>query len=281
MSHPAQTKVIVRVEVVIDGHEPIVRITPQEPGPIRCWVIDFPPPGQPVLVFPSGTGQFLTSANGTAPPRSGSFPQKVWARAYPSIVDPFDDQFDFPPSNAILTVPNPYNGDWAYGPVIPNCAAAMSPSGPSNTTLIVWYQYAGSSVFSHEGVHFRGYISGSGGSVPVPTMGKMSTSISPMMRMTLASQKPLLYATFTGDLASLGSVKLMWNGTTWSGVSTVSSGSSMSLLILDTDYHFVSVGPTTAFVVSGKGNFTEPFVFSMEGVAVGEISGRFEVTITE
>jgi hypothetical protein len=100
--------------------------------------------------------------------------------------------------------------------------------------------------------------------------------------LALAAAGPaLLYATFTGALAKLGTVILTWNGVSWVGESPAGGGCVLSLLGQGGAFQLMAAGPGAAFIVAGQPTVPPQFHWAAQGKALGALSGPFGVTITE
>jgi hypothetical protein len=284
MTRPDESRVTVRVEVVVEGpgHEPRVT-TFAEPGPhaerkrfFTPFRIIFPTPSTLSLpsntpVFPFG-GKQCIEASGTALTHQGSFPGRVRAKAYPDPnLDPTGSGFQVPPSDAATDVPLS-DGSWSFtqakGNPVPGAACDGVSGGPNNSTLVVWYDFGSGVPCSIESTPFHGYCpGGSGGS------GSGSGGF--------GSPPTLLHATFTGALATLGTVALAGNGASWLGVSSACGGSLLAFLSDGSSYTLLSAGPGVLFAVSKVPDSTGPFNWSASGTALGSCGGSFTVTITE
>jgi hypothetical protein len=271
MTRPGETRVTVHVEVVVEGQgEPrVTTVAAPTPAPprraVRRLEIKHPPSGGSLPVFPFG-GQQCIEADGTAPTLQGSFPGKVYAKVFPDPnLDPLHTSgFATPPSDAAVDTPDPSDGSWSFtqakGNPVPGAVCNGSGSG-NNNTLVVWYDFGSGTACSIEFTHFYGYcVSGGVGTPPPPTLN----------------------ATFTGALASLGTVALAYNGVSWMGVSSACGGGLLAFLGDGSTYTLLAAGPGVMFAVSNPPDSPDPFGWSATGTAMGSsCAGNFSVTITE
>jgi hypothetical protein len=288
MTKPNESRVTVRVEVVVEGAGEAPRVT----------TIAVPSPGQSVrprlpleihrpvpssLGVPANTpvfafgGKSCIDANGTAWTVFGSFPGKVWAKVYPDPnLNPNQSGFAVPPGDAVCDTPLG-DGSWSFtqakGNPVPGAVCDGISGGPNNCTLVVWYDFGSGIPCSIESTPFHGYCPGGSGA---------SGSVSGMSGAGLGAHLPAtLHATFTGALAALGTVSLAWNGATWLGLSGASGGALLAFLGNGSTYTMLSAGPGALFAVSGTPCSLAPFTWSAFGKALGSSSGAFDVTITE
>jgi hypothetical protein len=272
MTRPGETRVTVHVEVVVEGQgEPRVT-TVTAPSPhllkhaIKPLLIKVPAGGSSIAVFPFG-GNLCIEASGTALTLQGSFPGKVYAKVFPDPnLDPLHASgFATPPADAAVDTPDPSDGSWSFtkakGNPVPGAVCNGSGSG-NNDTLVVWYDFGSGTACSIEFSPFYGYcVSGGLGSAPQP--GPLS-------------------ATFSGALASLGTVALAYNGVSWMGVSGACGGALLAFLGDGTNYTLMAAGPGVLFAVSNPADSPDPFSWSGSGTAMGSsCAGSFNVTITE
>jgi hypothetical protein len=272
MTRPGETKVTVRVEVVVEGQggEPRVTTftTPAQPHPRRGiipLVIVHPAGGDRIPVFPFG-GRQCIEANGTAPTLMGSYPGRAWAMVFPDPhLDPLHQSgFSSPPSGAASDVPDPVDGKWSFtqakGNPVPGAVCNGSGSG-NNNTLVVWYDFGSGAPCSIDFSHFCGYCVSGGSTNPAPPA--------------------TLHATFTGALATLGTVALSWNGVSWLGVSGACGGSLLAFLSNGSSYTLLSAGPGVLFTAANTPDSADPFSWSASATAMGSCAGAFDVIITE
>jgi hypothetical protein len=268
MTRPGETKVTVRVEVVVEGlGEPRVTVAAPEPPPrkaIKPLLIKVPAGGSSIPVFPFG-GQQCIEANGTAvTDGQGSFPGKVFAKVFsdPNLDPLHTSGFATPPPGAASDTPDPVNGTWSFtkakGNPVPGAVCNGSGSG-NNNTLVVWYDFGSGTACSIESSHFYGYCTSGGFGSPPATLS----------------------ATFTGALATLGTVALAYNGVNWMGVSSACGGALLAFLGDGSTYTLLSAGPGVLFALSNPPDSTDPFGWSGSGTAMGTCAGNFTVTITE
>jgi len=153
-----ENKVTVRVEVVIEGAGDAARVTtverptfaPHAGGLVKPLLIITPTPSSNVPVYIIG-GKNCIEATGTSPVVMGSYALKVWAMAYPSpYVDPRQSGLSSPPYGAVSDTPTG-SGGWSFtrakGNAVPG-AGLGGPSGAPNSTLVVWYDFGGSTPLS-------------------------------------------------------------------------------------------------------------------------------------
>jgi hypothetical protein len=273
MTRPGETKVTVRVDVVVEGQgEPRVTAFATPPTyrakqAFKPLAIIHPAGGGSIPVFPFG-GQQCIEADGTAPTLQGSFPGRVYAKVFPDpTLDPqHASGFATPPSDAASDTPDPSDGSWSFtrgkGNPVPGATCNGSGSG-NNNTLVVWYDFGSGTQDSIDFTHFYGYcVSGGFGSAP--------------------PQPTTLNATFTGALATLGTVALAYNGVSWMGVSSACGGALLAFLGNGSTYTLLAAGPGVMFAVSNTPDSPDPFSWSGSGTALGSsCSGSFDVTITE
>jgi hypothetical protein len=218
-------------------------------------------------------GSHVIEACGTCPPRSGSgsMPSRVWARAYPdptvaAAASGGASGYAAPPSGAVSVVPDS-SGNWSFlrsaGKAIAESAYNTSPPGANNSSLVVWYQYGGSSHYGIEATAYYGFLSTGSGSGPC----------------THPFPTPLT-VTFLGELASLGSVTLTWDGTGWTA-SVPNQPREILFLRLGREYRLLLVGPEGVIAATGQQACHTPFVWSGEGTTGGGDRCASRVTVTE
>jgi hypothetical protein len=273
MTRPGETRVTVRVEVVVEGHGEAPSVTTvsapattTRKGGVRPLEIIHPSGSGPVPVFAFG-GNLCIEADGTAPTLEGSYPGKVYAKVYPDPnLDCKSSGLAVPPSDAVSDVPNQTDGTWSFtqakGNPVPGATCANS--GANNNTLVVWYFYGSGIPCSIECKPFQGVCVSGGARAGWPP-----------------SPPATLHATFTGALAALGTVALTSNGPSWFGVSSACGGAFLAFLGAGEAYSLLSAGPGVAFAVGNSANSCDPFEWSGSGTAMGSCAGVFNVTITE
>jgi hypothetical protein len=265
-------KVIVRVEVVVEGLSEPAKATASKPprqslsgrASIEPLAIDPFPDNVPGYLI---GGVYCMEASGTSPLSGGQYAQVVKAMAYPT---PNYTPPATPPGNAATDTPAG-NMNWSFtcakGNPVPGGKFDNILNGPVNSTLVVWYFYGGSASSQSEPGNFHGYVAGSG-------------SASELAIARGARGPAVLHAAFTGALASLGAVALVWNGVSWVGIS--SSGSAvLSFCCHEGVYQLTSAGPATSFIVAAHPRSHEPFSWAAEGTGLGALAGPFGVTIVE
>jgi hypothetical protein len=275
MTRPGETKVTVRVEVVVEGYgeEPHVTTVTEPFGRTprrRFKVMEIlnPGGGSLVPVFPYN-GQMCIEADGEClTSSSGSFPGRVRAMVFPG---PNPSGLpSSPPPGAASDVPT-LDGKWSFkqskGNPVPGATCGGSGSG-NNNTLVVWYDFGSGIPYSSESTPFVGYCvsggpSGSGSGIGVPP------------------PPGTLHAGFSGALASLGTVALAWSGVGWLGAASGCGGSLLMFFGDGTSYTLVATGPGVLFSVTNSPNSASPFSWSASGSALGSCAGAFDVVITE
>lgn len=280
MTTSGEGKVIVRVEVVIEGLGAAAKVTTSEAayaaalGPprrtlperdlIKPLAIDSFPPNVPVYII---DGQNCIEASGTSPLVGGAYAQMVQAIAYPKpdVTPPAT-----PPAGAVTDMPAG-NKNWSFtrvkGNPVPGATYDNILDGPDNSTFAVWYFYNSSSPSESEFSSFHGYIAS-------------SASASQLAIAHGTAGPAVLHAVFTGALGALGTVTLTWNGVSWAGVS--SNGSAvLSFRGHGRAFELLSAGPATAFIAAAQPSSLQPFSWAVEGAAQGALAGHFRVTITE
>jgi hypothetical protein len=280
MTTPSGGKVIVRVEVVVEGvsaaakattSEAVLPIAVEPPrqsltdsGLMKPQLIPPFPANVPVFII---SGQNCIEASGTSPLKGGAYAQVVKAIAYPmpDVTPP-----STPPAGAVVDTPAG-NQNWSFTRAknnpVPGATYDNILNGPNNSSLAVWYFYGGSTSPQSDSCSFHGYIGGSG-----------SACESAIARG--AAGPAVLHAAFTGALASLGTVTLSWNGVSWAGLST-GGDAVLSFLGHSGAFQLMSAGPRTAFIVAAHPIAHQPFSWTAVGMAQGQLAGPFVVTIVE
>lgn len=274
MAQPNENRVTVHVTVVVEGGQAgvVMEAAPKIVPPRQLFrAIDYPLSGQDTPVT-ACSGMYCTPAHGTAPLSSGTsqYPYTAWALAYPST-SVIPTQHPQPDPGAVSTLVNRSTGAWNFSQV-PGAKCEAKPAGIDNSTLMVWYDYnppsSGPPHFANTDlITFPGKCPASGGGVPL-----LAYAIHP---------SETLYATFTGKLASLGTVTLKWNGAGWVGHSSGERAAVFSFLDYAGTFQLLGTGPGTAFVVAGRPRAARPFSWTAHGEAFGPLAGVFEVTIVE
>ena len=218
-------------------------------------------------------------ARGGSLSSEGSYPNLIWAKAFPQTnVSPLAQaNWEPPDDGSAVSVLPAGDGTWAFlrgsdpgpGNSIPGAAFDNTPGNPPNSSLLVWYEYDGDEIeYTVESANFHGYI---------PPGSKSPTSCAVPAHVAART----LVASFTGALAVLGRVNLVWNGVSWTGLSSLNGGSVLTLTQNDQTYQLHSSGPGTSYVVAGKMKSFRPFSWEATGTAVGNVHGNFKVHITE
>jgi hypothetical protein len=291
MAQSSDSKVTVRVEVIVDGVRE--KSEGHEPGPrVKPFQITSPTPGTDTPVRQAAGGINFISAKGQKLSPSNKPARVVWARVYPA---PNQPQGQRPDCGAISFCPDPAgDGSWffdaAHGNELPGATCDAVPAamgGRDNNTLQVWYDYDDSTPYDRDATNFHGFCpgpggggSGSGSGLSGSTSG-LSGSDSGLVRSTSRLLPATLLATFAGALAPLGSVPLLWNGAGWVGTIPQGGGAILSLLDFNPNFALLSVGPGVAFSVGGAPDSVAPFHWSAQGAALGPYPGPFTVTVTE
>jgi len=282
MTTPESGKVIVRVEVVIEGlgipakvttsetAQPMAVEPPRQPlterDSIKPLAIDPLSANVPVACVIGG--QNCMEASGTSLLLGGTYAQVVKAMAYPTPNYPVPAT---PPAGAATDTPAG-NQNWSFtcakGNAVPGGKFDNILNGPVNSTLVVWYFFSGSgSTEPPDSCNFHGYQGGSG-------------SASELAIARGACGPAVLHATFTGALSSLGTVTLTWNGVSWAGLSS-GGDAVLSFLGHCGAFQLMSAGPGTAFIVASHPLAHQPFSWTAVGMAHGALAGPFGVTIVE
>lgn len=291
MSNSGQDKVTVHVKVVVEGGRAASVETQSQDGlklqtqgglKLLQMGISYPAPcpTDTTIVSQSGGVNYI-EAWGDAPSVNGKLPWQVWALAYNSTgVSTL--QHPKPDVGAVNTTPDPSTGHWSFLQVdnnpVPGAACDGTPcssGGSNNSTFLVWYDYGSPSSpnYSVGSTIFHGYCPGSGGAA---FAFKPATLVVGSHHLAIT-----LHATFTGALAQLGTVALIWNGVSWVGESAAGGGLVLSLLHHDGAFQLMSAGPGTAFIVAGKPKLCPRFSWTADGMARGALAGHFTVTIVE
>jgi hypothetical protein len=260
--------VTVRVEVIVGGKPAPVRIMAGR----RQQQLDLPfvqivrPTSYPPYATPvrQAGGVNYISAGGQS---SGI--SEVRGKVYDISINPAQSQYASPPTTGYIEGTYYLEGSWSFIPANNNDLPVVNCDNgrQNNNILIVWGNCG--SYWTNDFTEFYAGCSGSSspgiGGVPV-----------------VALQLPVstLRASFTGALAKLGTVCLEWNGAAWVGKSE-NGAAAVTFLCFEPDCHLMSSGPATAFAVSGPPDSLKPFHWSAVGMALGEFSGRFKITITE
>jgi hypothetical protein len=273
---PSQSKVTVRVEVVVEGGQatPLVKTFLKERN------VQYPQPSPADTPVRQSGGVNYINAGGGSTVVLGHYPSVVYAMAYPNTTtDPNDPANATPPAGAVSDN-TLADGTWSFtqakGNQVPGAKCDGTSGAPNNSTLLVWYDYGGSPhQYTVEAMYFHGYCPAGSGSGP--GLGAEARTV----RVGCELLSTTLHATFTGALSALRTVKLAWNGASWVGETAGGGGSVLSFLWHDPVFQLLSAGPGTAFVVAGRPGSFHPFHWSAAGTALGASAGPFGVTITE
>jgi hypothetical protein len=272
MSDHKDNRVTVRVEVIVDG----VTVTGGQPVYLKPYRTDQPTPSPSNTPVRQADGVNYVDAKGILT-LSGNPAWVVRAKAYPDpALDPTLPQFKNPPADAVVDIPLS-DGSWsctqAKNNQVPGAACDGTSGGPNNSTLLVWYGFPGQTEFKIEATRFHGYCpvaatgsgvgSGSGSGPPLIDPGQIANQ---------------LYATFTGDLAAVGTVTLTRNGSAWMGVTLAGGGGFLSFVFGQPNFTLTFVG-ATAFAVSAVPSSISPFLWSAQGSATG--AANFGVNVTQ
>lgn len=266
MTKPIAPKVSIRLEILIDGEEITTRLPePKTKDHERYRRITRPMNGgdTPVVVI---NGINHIAANGESPMQGENYPRQVKARAYPDVnaIPTFN-----PPGNAVTGILLNNGADWRFtqadGNLIPEAKCDAISNGPANSLLAIWYEYA-SGAQSLETTPFHGYCPPQS-SAPIPPMNCCPGSTT-------------LFANFTGSLSPLGSVKLSWNGLSWTATEP-KHGLILTLSSVGGVYQLQGAGRGSAFILAGTPVTAKPLVLSARGNSVGDLLGDFTVTVTE
>jgi hypothetical protein len=199
----------------------------------------------------------------------GKYPTVVKALAYPNTTTtPMQSGMGTPPANAVQGTLSGDGSTWSFS-LVPGAAAPESTLGTGdNSTLIVWFDYGDGTWPQNLYTAFHTYRPPSGG------FGSWEES-------SEGGEPGLLHATFTGSLASLGTLHLTREGGKWAGEPTAGGGCTLAFFCVNGVYYLVSTGPGIHFVVSGTPSSLAPFCWSATGAAIGACAGTFGVTLTE
>ncbi|HEX5273412.1 MAG TPA: hypothetical protein VFW33_23105 [Gemmataceae bacterium] len=279
MSGTGETRVTVRVEVVVEGGGREPRVTTwagpfhaPSPGRPRAQEIINPSGGDPVPVF-ACAGGLCIDANGTAPTSSqGYFPIRVCAIVFPT---PSPTIPSSPPGGAVCITPNATDGTWAFsqaqGNPVPGATCAPPSGSGCNNTLVVWYDFGGGIPLSIESRPFVGVCVSPSGSGP-PLSGAHGPPPPP---------PALLHATFSGSLAGLGTVALASTGAGWIGLTVNGGGALLAFGAAGSGFSLLCVGTLVQFLVSNAPDSSGPFSWSASGTLQGPSPGAFTVVVTE
>jgi hypothetical protein len=114
-------KMTLTITVVVEGGEVRTAVTGPESvarqSLARFLSIAHPipsPADTPVFQI-SGSGPYHVAAHGQCLTNGGSYPGRVWARAYcDPTIDPTAPEYAAPPSDAVSTFPDPITGFWSF-----------------------------------------------------------------------------------------------------------------------------------------------------------------------
>jgi hypothetical protein len=270
---PNPPKTTLRVEVVVEGGEARTILTGLQPRtadlfypPSRFVPYDIknPIPSADTPVFACSGGHCI-AAGGTYKTQGGYPPTGVLAQAYndPNVAaaaQSGDSRYATPPNGAAVGTLSSGN-TWSFTQV-PGSGYDTTSGNPVNSSLIVWYRYAGSPVYyTHDATAYHGLLSS--GSIPTPH--------------PIPAQ---LTVTFHESLAHHGSVTLRWNGTHWYAQLTKDTA-EVYFLHLGCDYHLLLVTPKGTLALTGGLKSQRPFVWCGESAHDTKEYGTVRVTVTE
>jgi hypothetical protein len=264
-------RVTVRVEVIVDG-----AATGGPSGYHKLEKTDVPTPSPSNTPVRQANGINYITATGNLT-LNGNAAWVVRAKAYPDpTLDPTLAQYKNPPADAVVDIPLS-DGSWSCtepkNNQVPGAACDSISGGPNNSTLLVWYGFPGQMDFKIEATRFHGYCI-FGGSGPGSGSGSASGSgFGGLGQIPLA-----LYANFTGSLAALGTVALIWNGACWMGVTLAGGGAFLTFIYGEPECTLTCVGQA-AFAVAGAPSSLNPLLWATQSTASG--GGTFGVTVTQ
>jgi hypothetical protein len=254
--------VTVRVEVVVSG----ARRTRTIRHRMVPYKINNPLPGpHPTSVRQSGGINYISADGEKLSPSGGIAARVVWAKVYPRTdLILTEDAYKRPDVDSLSVTPA-NDGSWFFnasnGKELPGAVCTMDPcASGANNTLVVWYDFSDEDEYIQESVLFLAFCpgvaagSGCGSGFGVGSVLVFGQSLS-----------TTLYATFTGALATLGTVPLSWDGSVWKGAFKPGGGGQLTF----------AVGPN-GFALHSLG-----FGRSGIGMALGHCTGPFGVTVLE
>ena len=219
-------RVTVRIEVVIEGTGEVSRRTTVEEPSRASMTADRIRPLEIVLPVPASSGvpadtpvyvisgRNCVEASGYVLTLMGSNPARVWAMAFPSpTIDPTHSGFGTPPPGACV---GHSLGGWIVV-FLPSKGQSGARSGlgwhpgraqQQHPRRVVRFRRQ-SPFCKIESTPFHGYMAGSGSGASAPGLACGGIVLSSHRSMTF-------HATFSGGLASLGTVPITWNGATGS-----------------------------------------------------------------
>jgi hypothetical protein len=273
---PTQGKVSLQVELIIQEPGKKARRFPLGalPTPLRDPIIErvgvelpLQHPEQTCVIPQSGG--YAIEASGTVP--TGTKPARVWARCFPDPVLAAGTHAT-PDGLGAVSV-EPVAGAWSFRSptVVPGAKAEVAPGTQDNSTLYIWYEFAGSGgpTYTDEVRSFFGVLPGYGSCPPVAA---------PPVEFPLPDAATV-HATFTGALSNLGTVALARGPLGWAAL--VPPAGILSFLAIGPEPHLLLLGLTLNFDVTGELVSEDPYIWEASGMAVGFGGGAFEVTVTE